>query len=728
MISTSDRALKSDQGRAFVLAVVGGGPRSTYALERLAHTAVKRHDLRFELQVFDASGDFGAGQVHSPHQPPSSTLNRVASQIVFAADESIASEHGVRPPEQRWTLRTWANAKFEDTKDPRYIIPPDDWAPRSLHGLALVEHFRQFVAELNVLPGVHVELHAEEVLALVTGESNELILRTDARSIAVDHVLLATGHGYMGPHVDDLSPRRRGVEGRTPVAQNLRKSTYANTRYISEPYPLSRVYADVSLDERRTVELQGSGLTAIDHALYLAEASGGRFQGKGGAIAYVRSGREPSISMVSRSGRFPLTKPENYKSSPHDYYRPILLTADTVRELRESARSAVGGSRSIGDEADLLDFETACMPVIVTETAIAYYLTLYGQAIKPLLVLGIKQAFCDFLSTRHEESDWINLTDELVGAVESVIDVIRTALAKSLEQTSRHREHTSPRLNLVIEHWVKVIWGAEVTAHFLTERSPWGHSTDPRGNRFDWRALYLTHGAITVTDLNRDITWAKQGNLLNPEKAALDAVWRDCRDVLGLMVNNGGLTAESHKKFVDIYLRLNNRFVNGAAAIVMQRVCALMESKVLRVAQQPSPSGEGQPPGLQSAAEKLHDSSSRGWLVDARVRAFDINAEPDPLYSSLLDAGIVTPWTNNASGTFAPGYIRVTRHRQPVSSQGRADNRIHVTGAAAGSIDFFPFSLMRPDCGHPVMREADEWVTMMWRAYDEFAASCLQSQ
>ena len=65
----------------FEIALVGCGPNGTYALERLCVLA-KRSAKPMKIHVFERTGDFGAGWVHSPHQKgPTPRLCDVAASF-----------------------------------------------------------------------------------------------------------------------------------------------------------------------------------------------------------------------------------------------------------------------------------------------------------------------------------------------------------------------------------------------------------------------------------------------------------------------------------------------------------------------------------------------------------------------------------------------------------------------------------------------------------------------
>ena len=70
----------------FDVAIIGGGPSATYALDRLA-AALAGHppERPLEIGVFERTGKFGCGSVHADDQPITSYLNRAAADIALGA-------------------------------------------------------------------------------------------------------------------------------------------------------------------------------------------------------------------------------------------------------------------------------------------------------------------------------------------------------------------------------------------------------------------------------------------------------------------------------------------------------------------------------------------------------------------------------------------------------------------------------------------------------------------
>src|SRR6266540_1583757 len=109
--------------KSYSLAIVGAGPTATYVLERFAANALNHlcfHDLT--IHVFDPSGEFGAGAVHSPSQPRTSPLNRIAGQLTFAADETNQMTTAMLPEVLRPDFHLWCQAQLAATGDGRFDV------------------------------------------------------------------------------------------------------------------------------------------------------------------------------------------------------------------------------------------------------------------------------------------------------------------------------------------------------------------------------------------------------------------------------------------------------------------------------------------------------------------------------------------------------------------------------------------------------------------------------
>lgn len=718
------------------LAIVGGGPRATYALERLsADIGRLAPQERLEIRIFERSGEFGSGEAHSPSQPTTSYLNRITSQVSFAADESVLDAGPLRRPAQRPTLYEWCRDRFAQTGHPDLDLGPDDWPRRYVHGLALADMFRRFLGQLRVHRRVEVELHHAEVVDVERHGRQLLVRLASGEGFPADQVLLVTGHTCHEPR--RWSPAREFAEfaGRSAAS------------YIPYAYPLDQRLPPEATGPGRVVGLAGMGLTAIDEILYLTEGRGGVFAPDAEhGLRYQPSGAEPAkLLAFSETGLFTFARPDNHKAAePARLEHPgRFLTAEAVDRLRVS----VGTARAGGGPGQL-DFERDVLPLVVLEMAFVHYVTLFGGQVAGFLLDRVSGVYRAFLAGTPPDSDRADDPARLVGPLQEAVDEIAPVLDAVLDGRLPMAEAAANRtgwpVGPTLLRWVGVVFGAQAQAQAQAAlpgnpaelrrlarswASPWRLDQTPAGNRFSWAATVAPLGGADVRTpeqyraavldfMDRDHRWASQGNLDNPHKAAADGVWRDLRSVICYAVDNAGLTPESHRVFLARYIRLHNRLANGAAVEVMARIQALIRQGLLDVGTGPGAevtacveTGRFRIDGPVTGATTLADT-----LADARVHPFDPYRAASSLFRNLLRHGIVRLWQNvSASGhTFEPGGLDLTDRFHPVSADGTVEERITVLGPPAEGRQSFLLSALRPGCNHYVMRDILTWLQDFW--------------
>lgn len=723
-----------------VLAVVGGGPTCTYTMERLAAT-VPGLDSRVELDVhvFDRADRFGAGAVHSWTQPSTSFLNRIVGQVAFAADETVADAGPLLPPDQRPTLREWCRREFERTGDPAFDLAAEDWPKRYVHGLALRSQFELYVELLRAHPSVRVHLHPDEVVDLEEEvDGFRVVTRRGREDLVAHHVLMVTGHSTN-------DPARSPVRGAWAAFADAHEA-----RFVSSAYPLEERLGTVTTGV--TVACLGMGLTAIDVILHLTEGRGGRFHDEGGRLHYRPSGAEPrSIVAASTAGLFTFARPFNAKE--HDLarleHRGVFLTTTAVAALRES----VGTAARIGPlHRRQLDFERDVLPLVVLEMAHLYHRTLLGPEFAAHLERCVRPAWQGFLAGAASGAA---PEQALAHLVEPVEEVIAAAEAVVDDVLSGHRSALDPALPVwvapAVRRYVTVVFGTAAKAELPTllaepaalarfvagARSPHGHGRLLSDNRFSWPATIAPVPADSQQDeiryrdaviafMRRDHLWAAQDNLTNPAKAAADGVWRDLRPVLAGAIDFGGLTAPSHRRFLEVFMRHHNRLANGAALEVMEKMLALVEHGLLDIAV-----GPGAQVGTDAATGRFTVRGPRTGahrqvdvLIDARVHPFDPAADTSPVYPALLRRGTVRKWTNPHPGdgpAFEPGGLDLTADFHPRRSDGTVDDRLTFLGPPSEGVMFFQLGALRPQQNHHVMQDVLRWLRGFWSAVQQRA-------
>ncbi|MCK1819773.1 FAD/NAD(P)-binding protein [Streptomyces sp. XM83C] len=712
---------------AHTVAVVGGGPMCTYAV---AHLAAVLPDAPpagpVRIVVLERGGRAGAGEVHSDTQTPVGYLNRVTGQIAFAPDESSDPPRKLLPAELRPTFQQWCAERYARTGHPDFLLRADEVPRRYVHGLALREMFLSYVARLDSVPGVRVEVRTAEVTSVRrtggAGPEDRFVLRTaDGAELAADQVLFVTGHSWNRP---------------APGSEEERLAAHAG--YVPTPYPLAERLTERAVPPGRPVAVRGLGLTAIDVLLQLTEGRGGTFvpdeQAGPHGLRYVPAGREPSVVVaVSPSGVPVSGRPVNRKvADPSLEHTGVFFTVDAVRTLRATAGARMRDGRLA------LDFDLHLFPLVVLEMAWVHNRTLRGDAVADRLRAAVEPLYRDFLAGR---APWGEAgADALIAALEAPLD------------------------------------GPTGEGPADGDRR-----SDATGARFDWRAVHdpLPAGSARTGDdgadwarrtadhMRRDHLDALEGNLRNAVKAACDGVWRDLRPVFAEAVDFGGLTPDSHRRFVRTHMRYYNRLSNGAGTEPMRKVLALLDAGLIDLSVGPepevAPAADGRA-GFTVTGGRTGVVRRVDTVVEGRVHPFDARRDVLPLYRSLLDEGLVQLWRNTGparpdgtdtgreapdahretpetrdtphasatSGTsatpatpgtsatpgtpatedpadFVPGALHLDDRFHPVLPGGGTEPRLTFLGAPAEGLRVFQQSAARPYCNSSVLAVAAEW-------------------
>ncbi|MEV8181049.1 FAD/NAD(P)-binding protein [Specibacter sp. NPDC078692] len=261
------------------IAVVGGGPKSLFALLALHDLIPPGSRSRIRVDVYDPHPP-GSGSVWREAQPQALRLNVNAG--IVDASSSLTSEN----------FANWVHHAAPELSGEKY-------PPRALVGRYLREQFEFLRQHGNVTVS-----HRPYVVTGVERLGTQWMLKGPFGSSTYEEVLLATGHG-----LGDASPRRPPPLELLPGALN--------------PHPLIGNYSSLTtaaIRPEQSVWIRGAALTAYDVALLLTEGRGGSWQGltsgaQLGKLRYIPSGREPQrITFASRSGL--LMDPKSETVSP----------------------------------------------------------------------------------------------------------------------------------------------------------------------------------------------------------------------------------------------------------------------------------------------------------------------------------------------------------------------------------------------------------------------------
>ncbi|MGW0704418.1 FAD/NAD(P)-binding protein [Streptomyces sp. NPDC002643] len=254
--------------------VVGGGPRATGLIERIAANAGESYTgSGFDLHVVDPYPP-GAGRIWRDDQSPLLWMNSQAEDVTMFTDETVRMDGPVR---EGPTLREWAGL------DGR-VFPE-----RRVQGAYLRWVYERAVASLP--EGVAVRHHPYRALRVEGAREGRqrVWLEGRPRPLLADAVVLALGH--MDAELDD---------------EQAALAEYARAHGLVHLPPDFTADSDLSsLAPGEPVLVRGFGLAFVDLMVLLTEGRGGVYEGDfegGGELTYRPSGREPVLYVGSRRG------------------------------------------------------------------------------------------------------------------------------------------------------------------------------------------------------------------------------------------------------------------------------------------------------------------------------------------------------------------------------------------------------------------------------------------
>ena len=237
------------------------------------------------MDLFEPSGEPGAGAVYSAAQPPWLRMN-FADSLIDAWPEGAGA---AVPAHRRESFSEWLGDGDGPTPEGSR---GDGYSPRSLVGRYLGDCFAAIWAALPA--NVEAHLHRARV-ERIERAGERWRLRSSGAGPALldcDEVMLAIGHR---PRPAD-APWDLGSQG------------------VRVAYPLGEALSEETVPAGAPVFVRGMALTLIDVVLALTEGRGGGFVARddGSArLTYVpASGEAGTITAVSRSGRPVLVKPD----------------------------------------------------------------------------------------------------------------------------------------------------------------------------------------------------------------------------------------------------------------------------------------------------------------------------------------------------------------------------------------------------------------------------------
>ena len=314
------------------IAVVGVGPRGTYALERLAAILEATPDPpRLRVHLVEPN-ELGPGVVYSTSQPNTFLMNTIAAQITAFSDSSVEN---AGPSTDGPTLREWLH-------DQGRRVPPGYYPARAEHGAYLLECVRASVARLRHF-GEVIEHKSPAIDLSLVRDTCELRLR-DGETVRAKHVLLTLGN------VSHIRPTEPMFDGAT------HERFTGGGEFIDDPFPLHQKFEHIPAST--SVGIIGLGLTAIDVILAMTVQRGGSFQHTPRGFTYRPSGREPKLFAWSRSG-LPLGVRGRNQKGVYGQYRARFTTTDGIDALRF--------------RHGRLDFHEHVLPLVLADMKFAFY-------------------------------------------------------------------------------------------------------------------------------------------------------------------------------------------------------------------------------------------------------------------------------------------------------------------------------------------------------------------
>lgn len=235
--------------------IIGIGPRGGYALERLIFELADKNGLaNIHLFLFEATGNFGNGQVYDLHQNESNWIN--ISERILKLDERKALKTKTLeipsfPSYHQWIAKDFHTASEEDV---------DTYPPRAQIGAYLSQRFQSLIKPL--IQSNIASLYEQKVKEVKWLKQDKLQIITDTNTYEdLDEILLTIGH--------QPTALSQQIVDWDKFATNKKDITLFKT-----PYPVANYLNHKNLKEQSTIGIRGFGLAMIDVVRAIAEKFG----------------------------------------------------------------------------------------------------------------------------------------------------------------------------------------------------------------------------------------------------------------------------------------------------------------------------------------------------------------------------------------------------------------------------------------------------------------------
>jgi hypothetical protein len=592
------------------IAVVGLGAWGLCVLERTISRA-RRTDQSIRLHGIEP-GVLG-GIPYGPSQPDYLVLNNACGQLsLYAAyDEEQTPKYGLSLCE--WAQRTGYHWVGDECRlDPSgRPIDPGDYLPRRLMGEYLAWFYETALAELP--PNLEfIRHHAGALDILADARDRERILLDNGESLVVHHVIMTSGH--------------------TP---NLAAEAGGSSPIFREPYPVSALAPSPAPGEPVTVA--GLGLVGYDVIAAFTSGRGGQFIDHGSRMTYVASGREPSMTVYSRSG-IPYCAKSITGTDPTGDYRPVVCTPDVFATIRGEQPLSEGRiartRRAARRQADL---RQDLLPLLFAEMRARYYIQSASNA---------------------------------GGA--GTADEVRTVLRNG---------------------WVSGEFDAateRLSTHYGTF-DPADHMFAGHDQTYDSAADYEKRFyALVADDLDEALVLTG-----SPVKAAQETL-RILRDEIRSVVEFGGLSLTSYIDFSKNIKGRINRLEAGPPVMRSKQLLALMDAGLVRAPFGPAPEvtkASAERNWVSSTQLETPYRAQTTSVIRGYLDMPSLARSASPLLTRLYTLGRLTQLQY---GTQAVGSVAISEDFHPYDIEGRVQRNISLFGVLTEGARYFTHYIPSP--------------------------------
>lgn len=200
-------------------------------------------------------------------------------------------------------------------------------------------------------------------------------------------------------------------------------------------------------------------------------------------------------------------------------------------------------------------------------------------------------------------------------------------------------------------------------------------------------ADYPSYAQAMRERLAGDLSRARQGNVSHPLNAGA-YVLHEIRDVLRYAVDFGGLTPDSHRRFLALAARMD-RSAGAVPARRSEEMLALIDAGVVFPGPGPDSDAELDEDAarfvLRSKSLDVSHEMEADVLIHAQLGDITDQPQTNSLYANLLESGLVRRYRN---GDFAPGGIDINFQRHVVDRTGTPIKTIDAAGIATEGINW----------------------------------------